>query len=106
MFERGGADAVRGLPGGEGWLSTIESLPAADRHLATHEGHLVHLTDRDRAAVTKGAELLGPFTLTGTPAALRNRVAELAAGGVTEVVYQPAGADIPGELDRFFAAVA
>jgi 5,10-methylenetetrahydromethanopterin reductase len=105
-FERGGPDAVRGFPGGEAWLSAIESLPAADRHLATHEGHLVHLTDRDRAAVTEGAELLGPFTLTGTPAALRNRVAELAAGGVTEVVYQPAGADIPGELERFFAAVA
>jgi 5,10-methylenetetrahydromethanopterin reductase len=96
---------VLGLPGGQTWLDAIEALPAANRHLATHEGHLVHLTDRDRAAVTEGVDLLGAFTLTGTPAALRERVAELTANGVTEIVYQPAGADIPGELERFLAAV-
>jgi 5,10-methylenetetrahydromethanopterin reductase len=106
MFERGGRDAVRGLPGGDGWLDAIEALPAADRHLATHEGHLVHLTDRDRAAVTESAESLGAFTLTGTSAVVRARVAEFAAAGVTEIVYQPAGDDIPGELERFFDAVA
>jgi 5,10-methylenetetrahydromethanopterin reductase len=106
MFERGGPDAVRGLPGGETWLAAIESLPGDDRHLATHEGHLVHLTKRDRAAVSEGAELLAAFTLTGTPDSLRNRVADLTDAGVTEIVYQPAGEDIPGELERFLAAVS
>jgi 5,10-methylenetetrahydromethanopterin reductase len=104
MFERGGADAVRGLPGGDAWLAAIDALPAPGRHLATHEGHLVRLTDRDRAALTEGADLLATFTLTGKPAELRERIATLAAAGVTEVVYQPAGEDIPGELQRFLAA--
>jgi 5,10-methylenetetrahydromethanopterin reductase len=105
MFERGGADAVKGLPGGEAWLEEIEKLPAAGRHLATHEGHLVHLSDRDRAALAQGADLLTTFTLTGTADALRERVAQLGSVGVTEIVYQPAGDDIPGELARFIEAV-
>lgn len=105
-FERFGAAAVARLPGGETWLAEIEPLPAASRHLATHEGHLVHVTDRDRAAVVEGAGLLRRVTLTGTPESLRGRVEQLAAAGVTELVYQPAGDDIAGELDRFRAAVS
>jgi 5,10-methylenetetrahydromethanopterin reductase len=105
IYERSGPDAVRSFPGGKAWLAAIEALPLADRHLATHEGHLVSLTDRDRAALTEGADLLGTVTLTGTPAELQKRVSDLAAAGVTEVVYQPAGPDIPGELERFIAAV-
>jgi 5,10-methylenetetrahydromethanopterin reductase len=105
MFERGGADAVKALPGGEEWLEAIEKLPVAERHLATHEGHLVHLSDRDRAALDRGADLLTSFTLTGTADALRERLAQFESAGVTEVVYQPAGDDIPGELDRFIQAV-
>jgi 5,10-methylenetetrahydromethanopterin reductase len=38
------------------------------------------------------------------PTAIRERVAEFAAIGVTEIVYQPAGPDIPGELEQFFGA--
>lgn len=106
MYEQGGANAVRNLPGGDAWLAGIEAVPAAERHLVTHEGHLVHLTDRDRVALADGADLIGSFTLTGTPENLRERVAGLAAAGVTELGYQPAGRDIPGELERFFAAVS
>jgi 5,10-methylenetetrahydromethanopterin reductase len=105
-FERGGRDAVTGLPGGAAWLAGLDALPEEARHLATHEGHLVYLSDRDRAAVAEGADLLGAFTLTGTPHDVRARVEGLGAGGVTEIVYQPAGPDVPGELERFFAALA
>jgi 5,10-methylenetetrahydromethanopterin reductase len=104
-YERGGAAAVARMPGGTAWVAGIEAIPPAERHLATHEGHLVHLTDPDRAALAEGADLLGTFTLTGTPEAVRERVASLAARGVTELVYQPAGDDVPGELERFLAAV-
>lgn len=104
-YERGGAAAVLGMPGGAAWVAGVEAISPAYRHLVTHEGHLVHLNDRDRTALAEGADLLGRFTLTGTPEALRERVATLAATGVTELVYQPAGDDIPGELERFLAAV-
>jgi 5,10-methylenetetrahydromethanopterin reductase len=36
---------------------------------------------------------------------LRERAAEYEAGGVTELVYQPAGPDVAGELGRMMAAV-
>ena len=105
IYERAGRDAVVGLPGGPAWLAGFDALPDADRHLFTHEGHLVYLSDRDRAALEEGADLLTSFTLTGSPAQLRARVQAFGASGVTEVVYQPAGPDIPGELERFYAAV-
>ena len=107
IYERAGRDAVLGLPGGPEWLAGYDALAEEDRHLLTHEGHLVELSDRDRAALDAGgADLLTSFTLTGTAADLRARVEGLEASGVTEVVFQPAGPDIPGELERFYRAVA
>jgi 5,10-methylenetetrahydromethanopterin reductase len=107
MYERGGTAAAGRLPGGAEWVGGIEAIPADERHLYTHEGHLVELTDRDRAALQAGgADLITSFTFTGTPEALRDKVAELEASGITEIAYQPAGPDIPGELERLRAAVA
>jgi 5,10-methylenetetrahydromethanopterin reductase len=48
--------------------------------------------------------MLEDATLSGTPGAVRERIAELAARGVTEIVYQPCGPDLRGELERFLAA--
>jgi 5,10-methylenetetrahydromethanopterin reductase len=107
MYERGGTAAASRLPGGAEWVAGIEAIPVDRRHLYTHEGHLVELSDRDRAALDAGgADLITSFTFTGPPEVLREKVAELAAKGITEVAYQPAGPDIPGELERFHAAVA
>jgi 5,10-methylenetetrahydromethanopterin reductase len=107
MYERGGPDAAARLPGGAVWVAGIEAIPEDERHLFTHEGHLVELTGRDRSALDAGgADLIMSFTFTGTPEALRDKVARLAESGITEIAYQPAGPDIPGELERFHAAVA
>jgi 5,10-methylenetetrahydromethanopterin reductase len=70
-----------------------------------HEGHLARITDRDRAAVQAGIDLLPQVSFTGTAAELRERVMRFQEAGVTEIAYQPAGDDIPGELKRFIAAV-
>jgi 5,10-methylenetetrahydromethanopterin reductase len=105
LYERGGADAVSGLPGGTQWVAAIEAIPPAERHLVTHEGHLVRLTEVDEEAVRLAADLLPQFTFSGTTDQLRDRVAAYEAGGVTELVYQPAGPDIAGELARMMAAV-
>ncbi len=105
LYERNGAEAVAALPGGAEWVAAIDAIPQAERHLVTHEGHLVRLTAVDEQAVALAADLLPQFTFTGTAAQLRERAAEYEAGGVTELVYQPAGPDVVGELARMAAAL-
>ncbi len=106
MYERGGAAAVDGLPGGQVWRQQLEAIPASTRHLATHEGHLVETSERDKAALAAGtASLIPAFTLTGSAADVRARVDAFAQMGVTEIAYQPAGPDIRRELEAFAAAV-
>jgi 5,10-methylenetetrahydromethanopterin reductase len=100
-FEHRGPEAVRALPGGAAWLEVVESVPAARRHLAIHEGHLVGLNPADEAAAAADAGAAGlveKVTLTGTPSAVRARVERLEQRGVTELVYQPAGPDVRREL--------
>lgn len=105
LYERMGAEAVAGMPGGAEWVAAIEKIPPAERHLVTHEGHLVRLTAVDEEAVSLAADLLPQFTFSGTASELRDRFAGYEAGGVTELVYQPAGPDVVGELSRMMAAV-
>jgi 5,10-methylenetetrahydromethanopterin reductase len=101
LYERGADMSV--LPGGEAWKAEIEALPAAERHLAVHDLHLIGLTERDAKVVT--GDMLRRAGLARTAGEWRQAVAELEAAGVTEIAYQPAGPDIPGELQRFIAAV-
>jgi 5,10-methylenetetrahydromethanopterin reductase len=106
LYERGGAGAVDALPGGAVWREAVESVPETERHLSIHEDHLVATTDRDRAALDAGgAALLPAVSFTGTTEQPRQRRDQLAAIGVTELAYQPAGPDIPGELERMQAAL-
>lgn len=59
---------MRGLPGRAEWVTAIEAILSAERHLVTHEGHLVRLTDVDEEAVALAADLLPQFTFSGTAA--------------------------------------
>jgi len=66
-----------------------------------HDLHLVAVNERDR-------RYIGPLMgggLTGDPGAVRAKITELAEAGVTEIAYQPAGPDIPRELEAFANAV-
>jgi 5,10-methylenetetrahydromethanopterin reductase len=89
------------LPGGPAWRAAIEAIPARERHLRTHEGHLTFLNDLDRPVV--GARLIEAFTFTGETNALRARLGRLADQGVTEIAYQPKGPDVARELSAFAA---
>lgn len=105
MYERGGPAVVDGFPGGPEWRTALEQIPEATRHLATHQGHLVELTERDRAGLAGGlAQLIGSFTLTAPAAEVAERVAAFEAMGITELAYQPCGPDIERELRSFAAA--
>lgn len=105
MYERRGADGVDALPGGRAWREAIEAYPENERHLAIHEGHLVKANPRDEPHVADLLPLASSTALTGTAEQITEKIAGLAAVGVTELVYQPAGSDIPRELTRFAAAV-
>ena len=101
-----GADAVRQIPGGPEWLEVIEKYPADERHLHIHRGHMVEMNEADLAAWRAGGYVtLSSATLTGTADVVRKRVADLAAGGATEIMIEPSGPDIGRELATFIDAV-
>ena len=62
-------------------------------------------TSADTAAWAAGSwHAIGQTTLTGTADEIGRRVGELAAKGITEIIYQPTGPDITGELEAFHTA--
>jgi 5,10-methylenetetrahydromethanopterin reductase len=70
-----------------------------------HAGHCVELNEADRAAWHAGGHaMLGDVTMSGSPAQIRDQLDALAGKGVTEIVFQPCGPDVAGELERFHAA--
>lgn len=90
------------LPGGTEWQAVIEATAPEERHLAVHAHHCVGLNQADEAGWDAGGyAMLEQATVSGTADQLRARFGELAAAGVTELVYQPCGPDIRRELETF-----
>jgi 5,10-methylenetetrahydromethanopterin reductase len=94
-----GRPGIAEIPQAEAWRDHIEQIPLRERHLHTHQGHLTFPNDIDRKVLT--GDVIQRYTLTGTPEEIRARIADLAVRGATEIVYQPAGPDIPRELEMF-----
>jgi 5,10-methylenetetrahydromethanopterin reductase len=94
-----GRPKIPDMPGGAAWRTAIEAIPVRERHLHTHRGHLTFPNEIDRTVLT--GETIRRYTFTGEPDELRKRMDDLAARGVTEIAYQPAGPDIPRELTAF-----
>ena len=103
-YERAGAEVVDALPGGRAWREAIEACPESERHLAIHAGHAVAANPRDEPHVADLIPLASAASLIGTAEQIAEKIAGFAAAGVTEIVYQPAGPDIPRELRAFAAA--
>lgn len=102
-YEFGGD--VTALPAGRLWLDKVNEIDSADRHFAIHDHHLVGLNDIDRAVWAAGSWAAIPTTtLTGAAAEIDKRLQAYATDGITEVIYQPTGPDIAGELERFIDA--
>jgi 5,10-methylenetetrahydromethanopterin reductase len=102
-YEHGGDVTV--LPGGRAWLDVITAVPEARRHLAVHDKHLTALNAADEAAWAAGAwQAIPATTVTGSAGQVAERLAHVADRGITEVIYQPIGPDIPRELETFLAA--
>jgi 5,10-methylenetetrahydromethanopterin reductase len=84
------------LKGGKEWVERIEAFDPAVRHIHNHEGHLTFVNGIDRDIIT--GDLIEKYTFSGEADALRAKIKELEAIGVTEIAFQPAGPDIPREL--------
>jgi 5,10-methylenetetrahydromethanopterin reductase len=104
LYERRGASAVDRLPGGSRWRESVEAARSSARHLEIHEGHLIEPNRHDQLVIEDAAPLAPTLTMTGTAADVHERLVALAAAGVTEIAYQPAGPDIARELEAFAAA--
>ena len=102
-YEFGGD--VTALPAGDVWLDTVNQTPAEDRHFAVHDQHLLALNRADAAAWAAGSwQAIPQTTLTGTARDIGHRVSNIAAQGITEIIYQPTGPDIAAELEAFHTA--
>jgi 5,10-methylenetetrahydromethanopterin reductase len=77
------------LPGGDAWLAAYDGVAAGERHLAMHDLHLVGINDHDRPFVT--GDGLVAAGLVFDPPQLRDRLAQLEAGGVTEIATAARG---------------
>jgi 5,10-methylenetetrahydromethanopterin reductase len=90
------------VPNADKWEAAYADVPPRTRHLALHSGHLVEVSERDRPFVT--GELLAAGGAALSAEGWRERLAAVEAAGATEVAYQPAGPDIPRELEAFAEA--
>jgi 5,10-methylenetetrahydromethanopterin reductase len=92
---------LEGLPNAGRFLELIGAVPAEERHLHLHEGHLTEVNAIDAQVLVP--EVLNLATVLGEPEQVRARIADFEAAGVTEVAFQPMG-DIERELRAFAAA--
>ncbi|MEX0783589.1 MAG: LLM class flavin-dependent oxidoreductase [Dehalococcoidia bacterium] len=97
MYERGMDFAP--VPGGAGWKAAMDTFPENERHLRLHDLHLIGVSEHDRPLVT--GDFIRQTGAARTVEEWEVRLRELEEAGATEIAYQPAGPDIPGELRRF-----
>jgi 5,10-methylenetetrahydromethanopterin reductase len=92
-------EAVRRLPNGQAWLDSVMKVPEQIRHLVVNRGHNWDVSNgHDELIDTAAAEQM---TFTGTPEALRARLAKLEAAGATGVIFGTSGTDVERELYAF-----
>jgi 5,10-methylenetetrahydromethanopterin reductase len=92
-------EAVTRLPNGQAWLESVMQVPEPVRHLAVNRGHNWDISNGHDALIDTGAA--EQMTFTGTPDALRARLAKLEAAGATGVIFGTSGADVERELHAF-----
>jgi 5,10-methylenetetrahydromethanopterin reductase len=98
-------DAVASVPGGAEWHERVKAeRPEGERHLVVHQGHLSTVTDRDLSLVAAAGKSILDCGWSGDPDSIAARMDQAAEQGITEVVYIPAGPDVPAELEAFAAA--
>ena len=104
-LETRGRDALREWPGGDKYLDQVATdRPEGQHHLAIHEGHCTHLTDRDRILIDATGGRPEWYGWVGEASDIKRRAEEQAAAGVTELLYNVAGNDPLREIRAFAEA--
>jgi len=104
-LEMQGAEALGQWPGGEAYLERVATDRLEDqRHLAIHEGHCTHLTERDRILIDAVGGKPQWRGWVGEAAEIKRRAEQQAAEGVSEVFFVPAGSDPLREVRAFAEA--
>ena len=96
-------DSVKELPNGEAWLASVERVDGAVRHLSVHRGHTLDVSNGHDDLV--GVSAAKEMTFTGSRDELRERLAQLEAGGATGIIFGTSGYDVEREL-RAYAEIA
>ncbi|MDG2026161.1 MAG: LLM class flavin-dependent oxidoreductase [Acidimicrobiales bacterium] len=101
-----GEEIAAMLPGGADWVERVNTdRPEGERHLAVHEGHCSHVTDRDMPLLATKGSAEDPWSgWVGEAADIRARVEAAGEAGSTEILYTPAGSDLEREIRAFAAA--
>ncbi|BBG01717.1 MULTISPECIES: LLM class flavin-dependent oxidoreductase [Pseudonocardia] len=99
--EHGVIDELLGEQG-HVWAAAYDHIPENVRHIALHDRHVVGVNDVDRPFVT--GDVMTAAGLALTRDRWRDRFAELEKAGCDWVHFQPAGSDVPRELEAFAAA--
>ncbi len=95
----GGQGVLAGTPEWAAYEEQMTAFPEDRRHLETHRGHLIEVTDLERPLVS--ADLIHRSTGTGTRDEIRHNLDAIQAQGVKGILYGPMGPDIPRELTAF-----
>lgn len=96
-----GPEATDRLPGGRPWREGLDAeARPGEQHLLVHEGHVTHVTERDRPLLDV---MPMPTRYIGPPDAVAASLQKLVASGVDEFIYTPAGPDMARELRAFRA---
>jgi len=104
-LEMQGAEALGQWPGGEAYLERVAADRLEDqRHLAIHEGHCTHLTERDRILIDAVGGKPQWRGWVAEAAEIKRRAEQQAAEGVSEVFFVPAGSDPLREVRAFAEA--
>jgi 5,10-methylenetetrahydromethanopterin reductase len=98
-FEYGELDALLGADAAGDYRRAYDDVPDLERHLEMYAGHCESVPERDAPFIT--AERLTAAGIVRSASDWSEKIERLTAGGATEIVYQPAGNDIAGELETF-----
>jgi 5,10-methylenetetrahydromethanopterin reductase len=98
----GGQGILSHTPEWAAYEARMAEIPADRRHLETHRGHLIEVTELERPLVS--GDLIRQATGSGTRDEVRRNLDGIEGLGAKGVLYGPMGPDVPRELTAFAEA--